>query len=215
MEKINANDFIELEFVARVKETNEIVDITSKEKAKELGIDDKDIKPIKTCIGKGFLIKGLEEELIGKEIGKEYTIEVPPEKAFGKRDASLLKLVPASAFKNSNVAPIPGLRVNIEGLIGTIVSRSGGRILVDFNHPLAGKTLVYEIKATRKITKPEEKIECLLENYGLPKDSYTIKVQDSKAEIEIKQKLPEALKQEIEKSIKELVKEIKELKVKI
>ena len=215
MQKVQKNDFVELEFVARVKESGEIVDITSKEKAKELGINDKNINPIKTCIGKGFLIKGLEENLIGKEIGKFYIIEIPPEKAFGKRDASLLKLVPASVFKNSELTPIPGLRVNIEGLVGTIVSRSGGRILVDFNHPLAGKTLVYEIKIVRKLTEPKEKITCLLENYGLAKENFTIKIHNSKAEIEIKQKLPEVLKGRIESAIKELIKEIKELKLKI
>ena len=149
--KLKKGDFIEIEYIGRIKDDNKVFDLTNEEVAKKEGIHHKDhiYKPVIICLGFNDIIKGLDEELIGKEPGK-YKIEINSEKAFGKKTYDLIKLVPNSIFNKENIRPFPGLQVNIENLIGTIRSVSGGRSLVDFNHPLAGKDIIYEIEIKKK-----------------------------------------------------------------
>ncbi|MEK6835971.1 MAG: FKBP-type peptidyl-prolyl cis-trans isomerase, partial [Nanoarchaeota archaeon] len=142
--KTKIGDFIELDYVAKTKNDNKVFDLTNEEKAKEFNLYDekRSYHAIKICLGYNDIIPGLDEALIDKEPGK-YVIEIKAEKAFGNKDHSLIKLVPNSVFTKQNIKPFPGLMVNIDGFIGVIRSSSSGRVLVDFNHPLAGKDLVY------------------------------------------------------------------------
>ncbi|MFS6939009.1 hypothetical protein ACDX33_11095, partial [Neisseria animaloris] len=71
------------------------------------------------------------------------------EEAFGKRQVNLIKLVPTNIFTKQNMTPVPGLHVNLDGIYGVIRSVSGGRTIVDFNHPLSSHDLVYEVDIKR------------------------------------------------------------------
>jgi len=68
METIHKNDFIEIEFTGLAN--GEIFDTTNKEEAKQIGLD-ADVKPMIICVGNQMLLKGLDEDLGGKEIGKK------------------------------------------------------------------------------------------------------------------------------------------------
>ena len=87
MAKIKEKSFVELEYTGRVKDTNDVFDTTNEKVAKESDIHNKAYKygPSIVCIGQEQLIKALDEELINKEIPGKYTIEVQPEKGFGKK----------------------------------------------------------------------------------------------------------------------------------
>ena len=161
MEKIKKNDFVEIEFTAR-DSNNNIFDTTNKEEAKQIGLQNPEfIKPLIVSVGNKMLLKGLDEELEGKELSKEYSINLSPEKAFGKRDPSLIKIYSLSHFTKQNINPHPGLTLQLDNVIARVISVSGGRVTVDFNNPLAGKSISYNFKITKKIEDDKEKINAL------------------------------------------------------
>jgi FKBP-type peptidyl-prolyl cis-trans isomerase 2 len=149
-------DFIEIEFTGKVKDGG-IFDSNIKEDLEKLNPDAKP-KPFVFCLGEGMFLKGVDEFLIGKEIG-EYNIELSPEKAFGQRVPSFVQMIPMKIFQSQNVRPYPGAVFNFDGRIAKILSVSGGRVTADFNHPLAGKEIIYEVKVLRKIENLDEKIK--------------------------------------------------------
>jgi peptidylprolyl isomerase len=71
--------------------------------------------------------------------------------------------MPIKIFREHNISPIPGSSLNFDGRIAKVLSVSGGRVIVDFNSPLAGKKVIYEIKILRKIEDINEKIKALNE----------------------------------------------------
>lgn len=206
--KLKKGDFIEIEYTGKVKETGEIFDLTSEEEAKKNNIYNPKAHygPVIICIGQNDILKGLDTQLIGKEKG-EYTIEISPENGFGKKNPKLMKIVSTNIFKKQKIAPFPGLRLNMDGLLGTIRSVSGGRTIVDFNHPLAGRNLIYKIKINQLITKPEEKLRGFIQLH-LGK-SVKSELKDNCAIIHID--LPEPVQKEIEKKLKNTIKEIKKV----
>lgn len=168
--KVAKKDVIRLHYTGKIKETGEIFDTTYEDVAKEAGIyNEKGIYgPVPIAVGAGHVIKGLDEALEGLEVGKKHTIELPPEKAFGKRDPKLIKTFTIGQFRRQGIYPFPGLDVEIETdsgtkLKGRIISVSSGRVRVDFNHPYAGKTVIYEVGILEKIDDPIEKVKALIE----------------------------------------------------
>lgn len=153
-------DFIEIEFTGKVKDGG-IFDSNIKEDLEKLNPEAKP-KPFVFCLGEGMFLKGIDEFLIGKEIGK-YNIELSPEKAFGSRVPSFIQMVPMKIFQSQNVRPYPGAVFNFDGRIAKILSVSGGRVTADFNHPLAGKEIVYEVKVLRKVENLDEKLKSFIE----------------------------------------------------
>ena len=210
---IKKHDFIEVEYTGTVKEDNFVFDTTSEKVAKEKGIHNPHAQygPSVVCVGEHQLLKGLDEGIIGKEVGKEYKIDLAPEQAFGKKSAQLLKLVPISAFKKGNTRPEVGLQIDVDGNIGIIKTVSGGRVMVDFNHPLSSKELTYTIKINRIITDDAEKIKSMISlTLNLKKDKINVSIVSGKAMVKML-KLPEVFQKEFEKKIKEIVPTIKEL----
>jgi len=187
---VEKGDFIELDFTGYVENTKEVFDTTIKEDAKKAGIyDEKTIyEPIVVKVGSNQLLKGLEEFLIGKNIGS-YEVVLEPENAFGKRDAKLLKLVSKTNFTKNKIEPIPGLRVNIDGILGTIVAVSANRVMVDLNHPLAGKRIKYKIIIRRILEKDEEKISAIIKQITGKELEFSI--EGKKARIKIDKDISE------------------------
>ena len=137
-EIVQQHDFVEVDYTGKVE--GKVFDTTLPEMASYLPTD-KPLKPLRVCVGERQLLPGLDEALIGKEIGTAFEVTLPPEKAFGKRDIKKIRIIPASTFKEHKVDPHPGLQVQVDGEMGVITGISGGRILVNFNHPLAGKEI--------------------------------------------------------------------------
>ncbi len=159
--KTKKNDFVEIEFTG--KANDQIFDTTNKKQAEQMNlqVDIKNIKPIIVSVGNQMLLKGFDDELEGKEIGKKYLIHILPEQAFGKRDPKLIKTMPMRIFREKEMNPIPGMTLQLDNYIAKVLSVSGGRVIVDFNNPLAGKEVDYDFKILRKITSIKEKINAL------------------------------------------------------
>jgi len=171
----NKNDFIEIEFTG--KANGEIFDTTNKQEAKKINLQ-ADVKPIIVSVGNQMLLKGFDELLEGKEIGKKYLIKLEPEKAFGKRNPQLIKTIPMKVFKEKNMNPVPGMTLQMDNYIVKILSVSGGRIIVDFNNPLAGKGVEYAFKILRKIDDIKEKINALQDFFF--KQRFNFELKDKK-----------------------------------
>ncbi|MBU2639974.1 MAG: peptidylprolyl isomerase [Nanoarchaeota archaeon] len=204
------NDFIEIDFTALIKETNLVFETTSEEVAKKNNFYNPKQKysPKIICIGSNQLLPGLEKELENKEIGKEYEIELSPEKAFGKKNPKLLQLISLSNFKKQNINPYPGMQVNIDNLMGIVRTVSGGRVIVDFNHPLSGRTVIYKIRILRQVNDPKEKISSIVSQFT---QKFEVEIKESEATI--KTDLPEPIKKELPKLITRLVPIIKKITI--
>ncbi len=204
------NTFIEVEYTVTVKETNQILETTSEKTAKEFSIYSPEQKygPKIVCIGQHQLFEEVEKEIKDKEFNKEYEITLSPEKAFGKKNPKLLQLVSLSHFKKQNINPYPGLPVNIDSLIGVVRTISGGRVIVDFNHPLANKSIIYKIKILREITDDKEKISSIISRYNF---EFSTELKNSEVEVKIKIDLNEKLKKDITKRILDLIPIIKKV----
>ena len=109
-------------------------------------------------------MKGYEDDLIGKEIGYSGTVEIAPENAFGLRDPKLVEILPINRFKEKK--PVPGMRVGVENKVGTVTRVIGRKVNVDFNHPLAGRTIVYEYKILENIEDQLEKLKALIKTFA-------------------------------------------------
>lgn len=172
METIKKEDFIEIEFTGKSDGT--IFDTTNPEEAKSIGFN-QEVKPIIISVGNEMLLKGFDESLEGKELNKKYSINLSPEKAFGKRNPSMIKLMPLRIFKEKNANPIPGATLYIDNHLAKILSVSGGRVTVDFNNPLAGKEIDYDFTIKRKVADEKEKINALQDFFFRQKFDFEIK----------------------------------------
>jgi len=211
MEKISKKDFIEIEYTGKLKEENLVFDTTDEKVAKENNLESHaGYEPVIICVGEEQLLKGIDKNLEGKETGKEYDIELKPEDAFGNKNAKLIQLVPTAKFKQQNIQPMPGMQLNIDGVVGTIKTVSGGRTLVDFNHPLAGKELSYKIKINKKITDDKEKLSGYLK-LSLGTKDFETEINNTNAKIILTKEIPKEAQERLSKKIIELIPNIKKV----
>jgi len=195
-------DFIEIDYVGRIKDTGEIFDLTDEKLAKEKGIYNEKIKykPAKIIVGEKFVIEGLDEILKEMKVGEERTVTIPPEKGFGNRDPKLVKVISESELRKQKIVPVPGMILDFGNMKARIQSVNSGRVRVDFNNPLAGRDLEYKIKINRKIEDREEKAKIIAEFFS--GEELKTKIDENKVIVEEEKQIPE----EIEKKIAELIK---------
>jgi len=177
---LEKKDFIEIEFTGKTKD-GEIFDSNISEDLKKTQFNI-EAKPFVYSLGEGMFLEGVDNFLIGKEMGK-YKIELTPENAFGKRDPKFIQMVPIKVFHEQKMNPIPGHVFNFDGRIGKIITVSGGRVLIDFNNPLSGKDIVYDLNVLRKIEKIEEKIKAL--NEFIFRKDFNFKIEGKKLILEV------------------------------
>lgn len=183
---IENGDFVKLEFTGKIKDNDEVFDTTLEEIAKEADIfvEKKEYGPIPIVVGGNHLLSAIEKAIIGLEEGDSKVIEVESKDAFGDRDSRLVHLLPMREFKKQGMTPVPGMKITFDGQTGKILTVSGGRVKVDFNHALAGKDLVYDVSVVKIIEDDLEKIKGMIQLH------YTYPNMDiEKTEIEIKDKL--------------------------
>lgn len=177
---LKEKDFIELEFIGKTID-GEVFDSNIKSELDK--IHSKAIaKPFVFSLGQKMFLPAIEEFLIGKNLGK-YEITLEPENAFGNRDSKMIQLIPESVFRQHNVRPIAGYVFNFDGKLAKILSVNGGRVRVDFNNPLAGKTVVYNLEVKRIVDKVEEKIKAINEFFF--RQEFKFEVKDKKLILEV------------------------------
>jgi FKBP-type peptidyl-prolyl cis-trans isomerase SlyD len=143
-----------------------IFDTTDESAAKTAGIHSATAiyGPVTICVGSKHVILGLDEELVGKDVGFQGTVTVPPEKGFGDRDPKRIQSFPKNKFKEK---PVRGQEIKVGDLgEGTVVDVIGARVIVDFNAPLAGMTLSYTYTIEEKVEDALEQMKGLIRLYA-------------------------------------------------
>jgi peptidylprolyl isomerase len=114
----------------------------------EVFSNSKDDQAFECILGSGELIPGFEKGIIGMEVGDTKIISVPPEEAFGQRHEELLFHIKKSDFP---ITPVIGQQLQIRRRDGDLLNVSVAEadedtVTLDANHPLAGKTLVFDVE---------------------------------------------------------------------
>jgi len=125
--------------------------------------------PLKFLYGKGVIFSKLEEELEGLMVGDEKIVTLSPEEAYGELDPYAIKMIPSEEFP-PDIQPEVGMILYMKTPDGQTVpfcikSISDRYVVIDFNHPLAGKTL--NIKVTIRNVRDATAMELAL---GSPTD---------------------------------------------
>jgi FKBP-type peptidyl-prolyl cis-trans isomerase SlyD len=137
-ERVEDGIVVSLDYTLRIDDEGEIVDTS------EGG------QPLQFVQGQGQIISGLEQELYGMQVGDEKDVTVDPEDGYGVNDPEAYQVLPLDAFPEDIVLePGMGLQLrdnqghSFEAHVAEI--REDG-VILDFNHPLAGKTLHFNVR---------------------------------------------------------------------
>lgn len=106
-------------------------------------------EPLAFILGMGNIIPGLERAFVGKKKGDEFNVRVKPEDGYGTRDESLVEVVPRAQFggvKDLRVGMQLQAQTDDDVMVVTVVKLTDGEVTVDANHPLAGKSLNFDVK---------------------------------------------------------------------
>jgi peptidylprolyl isomerase len=186
----NRGDYILLDYTVIVKDDNKVIETTNEATAKEAGIyRPEDVyEPRLVILGETKLWEPLESALLNAEEGKDLEVEIPPEKAYGQRDLGKIKTLSIREFHRHGIVPHVDDVVEIEGSRARVISISGGRVTLDFNHPLAGKTLVVRGKVVKRLTSNEEKIAYLIKQYmpRIPLDKISASFSQDGSEAQVR-----------------------------
>lgn len=105
--------------------------------------------PLEYTHGAGMIIPGLEKELLGMKVGDKKTVTVKPEEGYGLVLQEAIKRVPKEAISNANELKVGDMVGASNGghTFRAVVKEIGEKeITLDFNHPLAGKKLVFDVE---------------------------------------------------------------------
>jgi len=182
-------DFILVEMTGRAEETGEVFEATDEETARSAGIysEDRVYGPKMVVVGEGWILKGLDDRLEGLKVGETAEVEIPPDEAFGERNPDNVRMVPYRVLRSKGINPAIGAQVEVEGRSATVRSIGAGRVQLDYNHPLAGRRIIYEVKVTKRYEEDEEKVRALIGRrfLGVDTDSFGVKLLKRKVKIEV------------------------------
>jgi FKBP-type peptidyl-prolyl cis-trans isomerase 2 len=186
---LEKGDFVLIDLTGRAEDTGEIIETSVEETAKNAGVysEERTYGPRIVVVGEGWLMKGLDNGLIGLKVGAEAKIEVQPQDAFGDRDPNKVKMVPYRLLRSKGVNPSVGAQVEYEGRTAFVRSMGAGRVQLDYNPALAGRKLLYEVKILKRFETDEEKIKALIQRRiaGIDPEKFGLKVMKKKVSIDV------------------------------
>ena len=189
VEPVKEGDFLLLEMTGKSVDNGEVFDTTDEELAKEEGIYDENrtYGPRLVVVGESYVLKGLDDKLPGLKLEESAEVEIPPEDAFGERNLDNVRTMPFRMLRSKGVNPVVGQQIEMDGRTAQVRSVAAGRVQLDYNHPLAGRKIAYEVKPTARYESNEEKIRALIGRrfFGIDLDLFKIKVLKKKVRIEI------------------------------
>lgn len=149
MNTIETNKVVSIEYEVMDFDTKEIVD-------SNIGA-----KPLEFLVGAGQVVTGLEKAIVGAEVGKKLEIEVKPEEAYGLYRSDFLQEVPKDQFEGIELQigmTLFGQAENGQTVQVSVKDFSENMVMIDYNHPLAGKTLLFNITVLDSREPTEEEI---------------------------------------------------------
>ncbi|MFX1529833.1 MAG: helix-hairpin-helix domain-containing protein [Promethearchaeota archaeon] len=180
---VEEGDFILVKITGRTQK-GIIFRVSSEEDAKKAGIYDENkakqgiYTPEFVIVGKsGFLNEGLTETIKEMNFFEKKSVRIPPSKAYGKRDPQKIERIGIAKFRRLNEGKNPEFGQEFvkqtQGQVqrGTVTNIVQGRVIVDYNHPLAGQSVDYNLEIIDKIEDFNKKIEYFMINKGIPAES--------------------------------------------
>jgi len=178
---VEKGDFVLVKITGKTQKGT-VFQVSSEEDAKKAGIYDEQkakqgyYSPEFVIVGKpGFLNEGLTETIEIMTFFEKKSVRIPPTKAFGKRDPQKLERIGIAKFRKLNDGKNPELGQEFikkgTGQRGVVTNIVQGRVIVDYNHPLAGQSVDYNIEIVDKIEDFNEKVEYFMISKGIPKEN--------------------------------------------
>ncbi|MGB9631246.1 MAG: FKBP-type peptidyl-prolyl cis-trans isomerase [Candidatus Methanodesulfokora sp.] len=173
----------------RDAQTGKVYETTDEEVARKEGIYDENYsyEPVLLIPGESGLRK-VELFVEENEEGAKATIELLPEEAFGQYDPSKVRVFSAKRLEKEGIKDVKkGDVLRMNGERGTVISVDGGRVRVDFNHPLAGKRLLVDVHIVKKVKNKEDIVKALLiRSFDIPFDAEVeVKMVENEVEINL------------------------------
>jgi len=209
---IKKGDFIEVEYTGRIRVSSQIFDSTDEATAKKAGIKDDNAVygPKVICVSRNYILDAIDETFVGKEKGASFTLELKPEQSFGHRDSKLIKTFPIDTLRKQKINPFPGLQLDLGGMVGVVRSVNSGRVMMDFNSPLAGRDVMYKIKIKDMVTDELKQLEGLVVVLlTLSSKDFTIEKKEEEYVLTVKKKVPDEIKKEFSQEVFEVLPKIK------
>lgn len=208
------NDFVRVEF--DIYANGELVQTTNEKKGKAASLDVKKYGPLTIVLGRNFLLRAMDEDIIkNNPETTEKTLDLSADEAYGKRQKDMIKTFPKSTFDEKKLRAIPGVTYDFNGMFGKVKSVVGGRVMVDFNNPLAGKSIKLTYKIIEKVEDMKEKLNLVLNVIlKMPENTFEILVNAKNVTL----KAPGALipvRDQLKKSFEELIPEFKDYSLEI
>ena len=150
-------------------ETGDLIETTREDIAKEheMHQEGRNYSPMVCVVGTGNLIAGFEAALKDAKVGKEVEVEIAPADAYGEKDPAQVETISIDKLRRSVQDPNSlylGAPVTIGGRQGYLSYLAAGRARIDYNHPMAGKTLKYVFTVIKEVKNKEDKVLGLLES---------------------------------------------------
>ncbi len=117
--------------------------------------------PLAFIVGMGNIIPGLERAFLGKKKGDSFQVRVKPDEGYGERDEALVEVVPRGQFggiKDLRAGMQLQAQTDDEVMVVTVVKLTEKEVTVDANHPLAGKTLNFDVAVVDVRTATQEEL---------------------------------------------------------
>ena len=181
--KVEEGDFVLVKITARTQK-GQIFRVSSEDDARKAGIYDENkakqgyYTPEFVIVGKpGFVNEGLTETIKEMNYFEKKSVRIPPTKAFGKRDPQKIERIGIAKFRRLNEGKNPEIGKEFvkqsqgQTQRGTITNVMQGRVIIDYNHPLAGQNVDYNLEVIDKIEDFNEKIEYFMISKGIPSEN--------------------------------------------
>ena len=184
---VNKGDFIMVDMTGSSVETGEVFDTSSEETAQAEGLyeEGRSYGSRLVIVGDGYVLRGLDEKLPGTAFDEEVEIEIDPQDAFGERNPDDLETVPYRVLRSKGINPYVGAELEIDGRSAIVRSVGAGRVQVDYNHPLAGRKIVYKLKVVEHITDEKDIMRALLGRRFLGIETKEFKLRKTKKKLRI------------------------------
>ncbi len=195
-EVVKKGDFILADVVGKVKNGRAFYATNKKDAVREKIYEEKkQYTPDLVIVGeKGFLFDTITEDMEKGtwKVGDEKTFDLTAEQSFGKRDGAKIRQMGVREFKKKTGKDAKigeEYRDPKSGERGYVIRMNQGRVLVDLNHPLAGKEVTYTVKIVDKLSEEKEIFNAFLvkNGPGINPELFKVSRKDKDVEIEIPQ----------------------------
>ena len=142
-------DTVQVDYIGKL-ENGTVFDTSIAAEAKKAGLPLREKYDfLEFTVGAGQMIKGFDSAVLGMKEGEEKTVRIPPAEAYGERTDKAIIYIPVASIGNSEGIEVGSVLYAQSGAAGKVVEITNGTAKVDFNHELAGKTLVFTIRMVK------------------------------------------------------------------